>query len=130
MGLPQPITDVIIPAYNEQESIALVVQDIPDFVRHIIVVNNNSTDKTGEKALAAGAIVLEEPQRGYGKACLKGMAYLLSLEVQPQTVVFLDADYSDYPAEMEALIKPLAVGEADLVIGSRAKGIREPGSMT
>lgn len=130
MEQPWQIVDVIIPAFNEEDSIALVVGEIPDFVRNIIVVNNNSVDQTKQNAWAAGAVVLDEPQQGYGKACLKGMAYLLTLKVQPHIVVFLDGDYSDYPAEMGSLIQPIVNEEADFVIGSRTKGMSEEGSMT
>src|SRR5690606_4608702 len=100
MCQPLPIIDVIIPAFNEEDSIGLVLRDIPAFVRNIVVVNNNSSDNTKFRAIEAGAVVLDELQLGYGKACMTGMAYLLSLNIQPEIVVFLDADYSDYPAEM------------------------------
>lgn len=122
--------DVIIPAYNEEHSIAKVIGDIPDFVRHIVVVNNNSSDATKSTAQGAGAIVVDEPQRGYGKACLAGMAYLANLKIQPEIVVFLDGDYSDYPEQMVQLVRPIEEGSADFVIGSRAKGQKEGGSMT
>ena len=125
-----PLIDVIIPAYNEQNSVGKVVAEIPAFVRHIVVVNNNSRDATRANAEKAGAIVVDEPQQGYGKACLTGMAYINAREVPPDMVVFLDADYSDYPEEMGAVVRPIINGEADLVIGSRAKGQREGGSMT
>ena len=125
-----PIIDVIIPAFNEQNAVGKVVGEIPDFVRHIVVINNNSNDNTKINAMNAGAIVVDEPQKGYGKACLTGMAYIMGLEVQPEIVVFLDADYSDYPNEMAEVIKPIVDGRADFVIGSRAKGDRERGSMT
>jgi len=115
-----PIIGVIIPAYNEQDSIGLVVGEVPAFVRNINVVNNNSRDNTRRRAIGAGAIVLDEPQQGYGKACLRGMAYLLSLPVPPEILVFLDGDYSDYPKEMSAVVKPIVEGNADFVIGSRA----------
>lgn len=125
-----PIIDVIIPAFNEQNAVGKVVDEIPDFIRHIVVVNNNSDDNTKANAINAGAIVVDEPQKGYGKACLTGMAYIGSLEVQPDIVVFLDADYSDYPGEMIEVVKPIVEGKADFVVGSRAKGDREGGSMT
>lgn len=124
------LIDVVIPAFNEANAIGKVIAEIPDIVRNIIVVNNNSNDDTRKVSLAAGAIVLDEPQKGYGKACLKGLAYLDELERSPDIVVFLDADYSDYPAEMLNLVEPIIQKDADMVIGSRAKGSRENGSMT
>lgn len=130
--LPPPVIDVIIPAYNEEQSIARVVAEIPaGLVREIIVVDNNSRDRTGEVARAAGATVLREPRPGYGHACLAGMArcYGRPAAEQPDIIVFLDGDYSDYPEDMTALIAPLLRQEADLVIGSRALGEREAGSM-
>lgn len=125
-----PIVDVIIPAYNEERSIPKVIAEIPSFVRHIVVANNNSTDSTSKVAQEAGAVVVFEPQKGYGKACLTAMDWIQKQEVQPDLVVFLDGDYSDYPAEMKFLIQPILEGKADMVIGSRALGKREKGSMT
>lgn len=125
-----PIIDVIIPAYNEEKSIPKVIAEIPKIVRHIVVANNNSTDRTGEVAKAAGAEVVFEPQKGYGKACLTAMDWIKKQEVQPDIVVFLDGDYSDYSEEMKGLIAPILDGKSDLVIGSRALGQRESGSMT
>ncbi|GHB27418.1 glycosyltransferase family 2 protein [Mongoliitalea lutea] len=125
-----PIVDVLIPAFNEEDSIGHVIKDIPAYVRHIIVVNNNSKDQTKAVATEAGAIVLDEPVMGYGKACLTGMNYLQSLEKEPDILVFLDGDYSDYPEQMNSLIKPIIENNMDFVLGSRAKGNRESGSMT
>lgn len=125
-----PIVDVIIPAYNEEDSIHLVVKEIPLVVRDIIVVNNNSSDDTFEIARKAGAVVVNEPVPGYGRACLKGMATVSENQIPPDIVVFLDADYSDYPAELTRVIAPILSSEADMVIGSRALGKRESGSMT
>lgn len=125
-----PIIDVIIPAYNEEKSIPKVIADIPKIVRHIVVANNNSTDKTGEVAQSAGAVVVFEPQKGYGKACLTAMDWIKNQEIQPDVVVFLDGDYSDYPHEMMDLVQPILDGKAEMVIGSRALGQRESGSMT
>jgi glycosyltransferase involved in cell wall biosynthesis len=122
--------DVLIPAYNEEKSIGRVIDEIPSCVRNVVVVNNGSTDKTAEVANLKGAIVVGEPQRGYGKACLTGMAYISKLEIQPDILVFLDGDYSDYPAELENVIAPIIEQNFDLVIGSRALGERERGSMT
>lgn len=122
---------VIIPAYNEENSIAKVIQDIPQgLVAEVIVVNNNSNDATDVNARKAGATVLHERKPGYGYACLKGVEYLSSLNPSPQIVVFIDADYSDHPEEMPKLIQPIVDDQADLVIGSRALGKREKGSMT
>lgn len=123
---------VIIPAYNEEKSIGLVLQDIPkDFIEEVIVVNNNSSDNTAAVAAAAGATVLHQPSPGYGNACLKGIAYVAAKlpEAQPEIIVFLDGDYSDYPGEMVQLVAPILQGQADLVIGSRALGNREQGAM-
>ena len=125
-----PIVDVIIPAFNEEKSIAKVIGDVPALVRHVVVANNNSTDRTAEVATAAGAQVVFEPQKGYGKACLTAMDWIKQQEVQPDILVFLDGDYSDYPQELELLIAPILGGKSDLVIGSRSLGQREAGSMT
>ncbi|TXE10260.1 glycosyltransferase family 2 protein [Algoriphagus aquimarinus] len=125
-----PIIDVIIPAYNEEKSIPKVIGDIPAIVRNIVVANNNSTDTTGKVAEAAGAKVVFEPQKGYGKACLTAMDWIKKQEIQPDIVVFLDGDYSDYPEELLDLIQPILDDKAEMVIGSRALGERESGSMT
>ena len=125
-----PIIDVIIPAYNEEKSIPKVIAEIPKFVRYIVVANNNSTDQTQLVAETAGAKVVFEPQKGYGKACLTAMDWIKNQEIQPDIVVFLDGDYSDYPEEMKDLVQPILDGKADMVIGSRALGQRESGSMT
>ncbi|WP_044402298.1 glycosyltransferase family 2 protein [Lacinutrix sp. Hel_I_90] len=121
---------VIIPAYNEQDSIALVIHDIPEIVDEIIVVNNNSTDNTVEHAKNAGATVLTENRKGYGYACLKGMDYLSKHSQKPDIIVFLDGDYSDYPEELTKLIAPIINKNIDFVIGARVKRLRESGSMT
>lgn len=125
-----PIIDVIIPAYNEEKSIPKVIAEIPKFVRYIVVANNNSKDQTGKVAEAAGAKVVFEAQKGYGKACLTAMDWIKNQEIQPDIVVFLDGDYSDFPEEMSDLVQPILDGKADMVIGSRALGQRESGSMT
>lgn len=123
------IVDVIIPVYNEEESIPKVIAEIPtDVVRNIIVCNNNSKDNTRQVAENAGAIVLDENKQGYGSACLKGLSYISNLDTKPDVVVFLDGDYSDYPEQMIDLLKPIKAG-FDLVIGSRALGDLEKGSM-
>lgn len=122
---------VVIPANNEEQSIGLVVRDIPkDIVSEIVVVNNASTDNTVAVAREAGATVLDEPVPGYGRACLKGISYLAAPDKQPDILVFLDGDYSDYPEELGDVIAPILNGKADMVIGSRALGQREGGSMT
>lgn len=122
---------VIIPAFNEENGVGEVIREIPrSLVSEIVVVNNASTDNTEKVAREAGATVLREPVPGYGRACLKGIDYLKTLSAPPDIVVFLDADYSDYPEEMEQLIQPIVTGNADLVIGSRALGKKESGSMT
>jgi len=122
---------VIIPAFNEENSVGKVVSDIPkSIVSEIIVVNNNSNDLTKVNALASGAIVIDEPIQGYGNACLKGMAFVSGMEIKPDIIVFIDADYSDYPEEIEKLIHPILTENFDMVIGSRALGNREKGSMT
>lgn len=121
--------DVVIPAFNEALSIDKVISDIPkEWVRNILVVNNNSSDRTSEVARKAGAIVLDELRQGYGFACLKGLEYLK--QDPPDIVVFLDADYSDYPEQLPQLIAPILSNQFDFVIGSRALGRREAGSMT
>jgi glycosyltransferase involved in cell wall biosynthesis len=123
--------DVIIPAYNEEQSVGFVVKDIcHPLVRHVIVVNNNSGDNTRKIAQESGAVVLDEPRQGYGYACLKGMEWANSLESPAEVIVFMDADRSDYAEEMDLLVQPILTNQADMVIGSRAAGIRERGSMT
>ena len=124
--------DVVIPAFNEELSLPLVLGDLPN-VRNIIVVNNDSTDQTAEIAAQLGAIVPLETQRGYGSACLKGLATIQERieagEPEPEIVVFLDADYSDHPQYLTELVKPIFAGDADFVLGSRLLGEREAGAM-
>jgi glycosyltransferase involved in cell wall biosynthesis len=124
------IIKVIIPAYNEEDSIANVIQEIPEMVTEVIVVSNNSTDATEKNAAAAGATVLKEPQKGYGYACLKGMDYIAQQEVKPDILVFLDGDYSDYPEELTKIVAPIIEQDIDFVVGARVKSLREDGSMT
>lgn len=110
---------------------ARVIREIPAaLVQEVIVVNNNSNDQTAVEASRAGATVLDERTLGYGRACLRGIAYARQRQPTPDIVVFLDADYSDFPAEMSRLIAPIVEQTADLVIGSRALGNRQHGSMT
>ena len=128
--MKEPHIKVIIPAFNEANSIGRVIADIPKHVNEVIVVSNNSTDKTIAIAESAGATVLEENQRGYGYACLKGLAYIKESLVKPDIIVFLDGDYSDYPENLDVIVKPIIKCDVDLVIGARAKELREDGSMT
>ncbi|MEP0133757.1 MAG: glycosyltransferase family 2 protein [Eudoraea sp.] len=121
---------VIIPAYNEANSIAKVIQEIPAIVSEIIVVNNNSTDDTAINATRAGATVLNETRKGYGYACLCGMDYIARKSRKPNIIVFIDGDYSDYPEELTKIVKPILEENVDLVIGARTKALREDGSMT
>ena len=118
---------VIIPVLNEERSIGKVIADIPAIVSAIIVVDNGSTDNTANVARAAGAIVLSEPRRGYGYACLKGIEYVNSKRAD--IIVFLDGDYSDYPQELTCLVDPILNNAADLVIGSRSLGEHERGAL-
>lgn len=121
---------VIIPAFNEEDSIELVIADIPKAITEVIVVSNGSTDDTAQVARSKGAVVLEEPRKGYGWACLKGMERLREVASNHDIVIFLDGDYSDYPERMMELVDPIAREEVDLVIGARDKELRESGSMT
>jgi glycosyltransferase involved in cell wall biosynthesis len=126
----KPVVHVIIPAFNEAASIGKVIDAIPtELVSEVIVVNNGSTDKTGEVARRHGATVLDEATPGYGNACLRGIAYCKQRPVPPDVVVFLDGDFSDYPEEMTTLTQPLLDDRADLVIGSRVSGNRQKGAM-
>jgi len=127
----KPHIAVIIPAFNEENSVGKVVNDIPkDWVKEIIVANNNSNDLTPINARKAGAIVVDEPVQGYGNACLKGMAYLVENNITPDIIVFLDADYSDFPEQLIELVQPIINDNVDMVIGSRALGDKEKSSMT
>lgn len=122
---------IIIPAFNEENSVGKVIRDIPKkLAREIVVVNNNSNDDTRANAIKEGATVLDEPVQGYGSACLKGIYYAEKLKPQPDVVVFIDAYYSDHPEEMSRLIEPIINEGYDFVIGSRALGKKESGSMT
>ena len=128
--MQQPIINVIIPAYNEGHAIGHVIKDIPQIVKEIIVVNNNSTDNTQNAAKTAGATVINEPKRGYGYACLCGMNYISLQETKPDIIVFLDGDYSDYPQQLSQLVAPIIEKDIDLVIGARVRALREKGAMT
>jgi glycosyltransferase involved in cell wall biosynthesis len=119
---------VIIPALNEEKSIEQVIRDIPkNLVSDIIVVDNGSTDSTGNKARTIGAKVVEEPKQGYGRACKAGIRYLKM--APPSIVVFLDADHCDYPPDMHRLVQPIILSKADLVLGSRLKQRTENDSL-
>jgi len=125
-----PDIKVIIPAFNEADSIANVVNELPGSVSEIIVVNNNSSDGTSDNALSAGATVLTEDRKGYGYACLKGMAYIAQQSKAPDIIVFIDGDYSDYPEELDKVVAPILNDGKDFVIGARVERFREDGSMT
>jgi glycosyltransferase involved in cell wall biosynthesis len=117
---------VIIPTYNEEASIGLVLGDLPaDLVTETLVVDSASTDETREIAARYGARVICEPRRGYGRACLTGLAQVAG----PDVVVFLDGDYSDRPSELPRILQPIGEGRADIVIGSRLAGERECGAL-
>ena len=123
---------VVIPALNEQASLPLVLRDLPA-VGEVIVVDNGSTDDTARVAVQAGATVVHEPCRGYGAACLRGLAAIRQSIVRgqkpPRIVVFIDADYSDHPEMLPRLVSPILADEAEFVLGSRLLGKREPGAM-
>jgi glycosyltransferase involved in cell wall biosynthesis len=107
---------VVIPAFNEEQAIGQVLAEIPaELVHEVVVVDNGSTDRTAEVARARGARVVAEPSRGYGSACLAGIAATRDADV----LVFLDGDHSDFPDDLQQLLPPVLRGEADLVIGSR-----------
>lgn len=125
------VVRVIIPALNEDKSIAKVINEIPKtIVREIIVCDNGSTDNTSIAAKKAGATVLVENEKGYGASCLKGIEYINNLTDTTDIVVFLDGDYSDYPEEINLVIAPILNKEAEMVIGSRVLGLKEKGSLT
>jgi glycosyltransferase involved in cell wall biosynthesis len=119
-----PRIAVVIPAADEEAAIGQVVREVPAGVGEVIVVDNGSRDRTAEVARAAGARVVSEPRRGYGRACLAGIAAAEPFDV----IVFLDGDYSDHPEQLTAVVAPIREGRADLVIGSRRLGRRAPGA--
>jgi len=117
---------VIIPTHNEAQGIERVLADLPSgLTTEVIVVDSNSTDGTPEIAASMGARVIQEPRRGYGRACLTGLAAANS----PDVVVFLDGDYSDRPAELPLLLAPITEGRADITLGSRLHGKRSDGAL-
>lgn len=120
---------VVIPAFNEALSIGRVVAEVPcPPVHEVIVADNASTDRTAEIARSEGAIVVYEAEPGYGAACLAGIAQAKQLGAE--VIVFMDGDHSDYGEELPLLIAPILNGECDMVIGSRALGVAEPGALT
>jgi len=122
---------VAIPALDEAEAIGSVVGDVPEWVDLVVVADNGSRDGTPERASAAGAVVVHEPERGYGAACLAALARIAADAGGPaDIVVFVDGDYSDHPEDMADLVDPIIAGKADLVLGSRVLGERERGSLT
>jgi glycosyltransferase involved in cell wall biosynthesis len=117
---------VIIPTHNEAQAIQRVLADLPsDLTTEVIVVDSNSNDGTPEIAARMGARVIQEPRRGYGRACLTGLAAANS----PDVVVFLDGDYSDRPSELPILLAPIIEGRADITLGSRLQGRRSAGAL-
>ncbi len=128
--LTKLIIDIIIPALNEEQSIAQVISALPEVFRYVLVCDNGSTDRTTEVAERAGATVLSEPRKGYGLACKMGLNFLAGLEVKPDIVVFLDADYSDFPEDLSAILQPMLSENIDFVVGNRLNPTRIKGSMT
>ena len=124
------VIKVIIPALNEERAIARVLAEVPQQVNEVVVVDNGSEDNTAAVAAKSGATCLSEPRAGYGRACLKGLDYVAKRLPLPDVVVFLDADYSDYPEEMPKLWEPVLEGKADLVVGSRSLGKCEKGALS
>lgn len=123
---------VVIPALDEEGSVGRVLGDLPwEMLREVVVVDNGSRDRTAEEARRGGATVLREPERGYGAACLRGLAHLRETRrpAPEDVVVFLDADYSDHPEELPQVAGPVLAGEADVAIGARTAAKREPGAM-
>jgi len=117
---------VIIPTHNEAQAIGRVLADLPsNLVTEVIVVDSNSTDGTPDVARGMGAQVIQEPRRGYGRACITG----LRNATNPDVVVFLDGDYSDRPSELPMILAPIFEGRADITLGSRFAGICKPGSL-
>jgi len=114
---------VIIPTHNEAQAIGLVLADLPShLITEVIVVDSNSTDGTPDLARKMGAQVVHEPRRGYGRACLTGLANTAN----PDVVVFLDGDYSDRPSELPIILAPIIEGRADITLGSRFRGKSNP----
>lgn len=132
-----PTTDlrdvtVVIPALNEEAALPAVLQELPA-VGRVLVVDNGSVDRTAQVAADGGAHIVIEPRRGYGSACLRGLAQIEKLAIEgepvPRVIVFLDGDHSDHPEFLPKLVQPILDGDADFVLGSRLLGEREPGAM-
>jgi len=122
----QPSITVIIPVLNERDALPQVLAALPwNILSEVIVVDNGSTDGTGEIARQSGARVVYQPQQGYGAACLAGIQSIQQADI----VVFLDGDYSDFPQELSQVVAPILKGRADMVIGSRVQGTSEPGAL-
>jgi glycosyltransferase involved in cell wall biosynthesis len=123
---PYGAVGVVIPVLNEAEALPKVLGAMPSWVSHVVIADNGSTDGSGDIARGAGAIVVEEPRRGYGSACLKALAAMPAVDI----IVFMDGDASDDPADMAGLVAPIASGNADFMLGSRTLGVRERGALT
>jgi glycosyltransferase involved in cell wall biosynthesis len=117
---------VVIPALNEAQAIGRVISDIPEWVDKIVVADNGSSDGTSEVAQSHGAVVVHESERGYGAACLAGIAACRDADI----FVFLDGDYSDHPQELQFLVEPIISGTYEFVVGSRVNGNTEQGALT
>ncbi len=129
MTQPRPDIAVVMPALNEEDAIPKVLAEIPkEWVRRVVVGDNGSTDRTAEVAREMGAIVVPEPVKGYGAACLAALGWLRDND-PPEIVVFLDADYSDFPEELPDVVAPIIEDGYDMVIGSRIAGRHEPGAL-
>lgn len=126
----RPRVAVVIPALNEASSVGKVIAAFPPgVVDRVVVVDNGSSDSTADVARKAGAMVIDEPRRGYGQACLAGIAWLRHPDRAPDILAFVDADFSDHPEELSRVIEPIVSGRADLVIGSRVLGNAAPGAL-
>jgi len=119
---------IVIPALNEEDALRHLLPEIPQtFARWVIVVDNGSTDETASVAQSAGAVVVKEAQRGYGRACLSG--FQKACELGAELVIFMDGDGSDDPADLTLMLKPIWEGRADFVVGSRVSKNAEPGAV-
>jgi glycosyltransferase involved in cell wall biosynthesis len=126
-----PVIRVVIPALNEQNAVGKVIADLPkSIIEEVVVVDNGSTDNTPKVAKQSGATVIIEQSKGYGNACLCGIEYINGLSSPTDIIVFIDADYSDYPAQLTEVVNPIIENGYDMVIGSRNLGQKEKGSMT
>ncbi len=128
MSEPRFKVDLVVPALNEQENITALIEALPACLRYVVVSDNGSDDRTAERAGDAGAVVVSEPRRGYGAACLAALEWIRQCEVAPDMVAFLDADLSDDPGQLPMLIEAIVHGEADLAVGSRVR-LAEPGAL-